>query len=466
MEDKNLATWEEHKNNVFMALLFLDNVIVKTEGVYIIDTNGKKIMDFASGTCCSLLGHNHPKLVERLKKQLDISIHTGSAYLNKPFFDAISKLTTVLPEGLNKIVFFCTGTEANEAAIKIAKEYTGRYGILGFDKGHLGTSFLMQQASLCNPAKPSCKPRISCLHKMLTPSCSRCPVKARYPECDFLCIKISEKRLKFRLNKIAAIIAEPVISEAGIIVPPVGYFKRLKQMLDRHGILLIIDEAQTNLGRTGKWFGIEHHDVVPDILVASKQCGGGYPVSMVATNAKIQDKLIRNGFTHLTSHMNDPLGAEAVSAVIDIIREENLVENARKEGAYLFDMLIQIKKEFPQVISDVRGIGLMIGIELGNYKDERPAQIGARLAYTLIENGLNINWFSPDVLIFEPPLIITDIDIKEAVEILRKSIKEVMEDRTKNSGIFRKNELSAFAERMMSEKQPFFRRVIKRVFAG
>lgn len=463
MEDKNLVIWDKYQDNVFMSLPFLDNVIMKTEGVYIIDVNGKRIMDFACGTFCSLLGHNHPKLIERLKKQLDVSIHTGSAYVSLPFFEAAEKLTQVLPEGLNKIVFFSTGSEANEAAIKIAKAYTGRCGILGFDHGHLGSTFLMNQVSCFAPGKSSSRPRISNVYKILTPSCHQCPVKAKYPGCDFMCLKISEIKLKFHMRSIAVMIAEPILSEAGVVMPPQGYFKRLKQVLGRYGILLIIDEAQTGFGRTGKWFAIEHHDIIPDILVASKTCGSGYPVSLVAVDSRLQDKLIQKRFSLNASHMNDPLGAVAVSAVIDIVKDEGMLEKTQARGKYLFEVLCSVKKDSTGFIRDVRGLGLMMGIELGEYGSERAEEIGLRLAYTLIEHGLNINWFFPSVLIFEPPLTVTDKDIDEAIGILRESIKEVLGDSMRNRGGFRKNALSERVEEIRSKKISPFRRIMQAI---
>ncbi|MGH7495712.1 MAG: aspartate aminotransferase family protein [bacterium] len=463
MADQNLALWENYGKNVLMMVPYFDTIIVKTEGLYYFDANNRKILDFNGGAVCSLLGHNHPKLSQRLKQQLDVAIHTGVAYLSLAFMEAAKKLSEILPGNLDRVALFSTGAEANEIAIKMAKVYTQRTGVMGFDQGHLGATHLLNQIGSFNRGKASAQPLIGDIHTVMTPDCAHCPVKSKYPQCDFLCLKKSTKKLGRRLKNIAAMLVEPILPNAGVVVPPPGYFKALKSVLDKYGILLIVDEAKTAFGRTGKWFAIEHHDVTPDILVCSKTAGGGYPVSIVAAHAQVEDTIIAHKFHHVTSHMNDPLGAEAISAVIDIVREENLLQNAEEQGNYLLASLKNVQAEYPQIIGDIRGQALMVGIEIKCFDNEGAHQLGYRLAYCLIEDGLNVNWFSSNVLIMEPPLTITRADIDSGIQILRNAIQKVMNDKNKNKAIFKKNAKSRHFAEMLMKKPDFKTRVLTKL---
>lgn len=462
MEDKNSVFWQKYGDNVLIIFPFFENVIVKAEGLHLTDANNNKILDFSSGGASCILGYNHPKFTERLKKQLDEIMHVICSYQSKSLFQAAHKLSEILPGNLDRVAFFSTGTEACEVAIKMAKTFTGKYDLLGFEDGYVGSSFLMTQVS--SPAFGS-KPVIPGIYKMLTPNCLKCPVKKAYPRCNFFCIEFSERRLGKRLRKIAAMIAEPILPKAGMLVPPPGYFEALKRMLEKYDILLIMDEAKTCFGKIGKWFAAEYHSIVPDILACGKNCGNGYPVSIVATNAKIEERLISSGLRHNSAHMNDPLGAEAVSALIDIIREEDLIENAKTRGGYLFKMLNDMRRSFPQVIKNIHGIGLMACIEIMDVNGERAEEAGLRLSYACEENGLHFMWFSPKFLMFELPVTVTNQDIENGIGIFRKSVEEILNDSSRGGSLVRKRQyerLNLYEKNLRIEKS-FIERVIKKI---
>ncbi|MGQ0793018.1 MAG: aspartate aminotransferase family protein [Deltaproteobacteria bacterium] len=452
--EKSLELWKKYGQHVLVPFPYNDAVIASTEGSKFKDMDGNEYLDFAAGQFCSTLGHNHPKLIERLTAQMRRNLHTATDFLPVSVLEASAKFAEVAPGELNKAMFLSTGTEANECAVRIAKTFTKKTGVAGFTRGYYGISLATQNLTGMRVSRTryDTSPSSPESYKILTPNCGRCPVKASPSSCKFACLDVSLEIIGKDVDKIAAFIAEPIVSAGGMIVPPPGYFAKMKEIAEECGALFIADEAQSGFGRTGKWFGIEHHGVVPDILCVAKSSGGGFPVSGVITTDKIAERALRNGFKHLSSHQSDPVPAEAVSAVIDIVREEGLVRRSEVLGKYLKDKLIELKGKW-DVISDVRGIGLMVGMLLDTDKIENIEPI---LNRECKKRGLHLNSTSHFETVFRilPPLTVTEAEIDVAVNAIDDSLRAIHEGRgATEAELIPKNPYSkAYAERSLGRR--------------
>jgi 2,2-dialkylglycine decarboxylase (pyruvate) len=424
---KNLDYWEKYGDYVLMAMPYADEVIVEARRCTLKDAEGRELLDLASGMFCCVLGHNHPKFIPRLAKQMEELLHTGTQFISPAVLEASYKLAQVTPPGLQKSIFFSTGTEANEFAFRVAKAFTGRTGIVGFSRGYYGTSLATKSvSSLFSHGLKDSLPTVPESGRLpITPACVACFTKPGNPPCGFPCLDSIESWMGDWGN-VAAVIVEPVLSAGGMLFPPPGYLKKLQELTHENGALLIVDEAQTGFGRTGKWFAIEHHDVQPDILTLSKSAGNGFPVAAVVTTSKIADKVIGDGLWNLSSHQSDPVAACAVAAVIDIVREEDLLNRARESGEYFMQRLRDLAAKQP-VIAAVRGQGLMIGFDLQPSDAEAAATIGSAFMYACRRRGVHLT-YGYGALSFRiiPPLVITRAEIDFAMEVIEASLAEAI----------------------------------------
>src|SRR5262245_14848901 len=361
----NLDLWRRHGSNLLVVQPFMDSLIVRGQGCYLVDAEGRKILDLAAGQFCSILGHSHKVFTDRLRAQLENLVHLGDQYVSPNVLQAASRLAGITPGALNKVLFLSTGSEANECAMRIAKVATGRTGMLAFSRGYYGISLATRTLSSISdhPGSVDFQPAPIGQFKLLTPSAGHCPIGRQHSSCDLACLDVSFEMLGEHLDNIAAVIVEPVVSAGGMIFPPKDYLQALCARVRSAGALFIVDEAQTGFGRCGRWFDVEHAEIEPDILVVSKTVGNGYPAAAVVVSVKVADQLETRGFTHLSSHQNDPLAAAAVHAVIDIVEAEGLVQRSHELGRYFLDQL-KVLQQKHALIADVRGRGLMIGMEL------------------------------------------------------------------------------------------------------
>lgn len=423
---KNMDYWQQYGDYVLMAMPYADQVLVEGRGCTLRDTEGKELLDLASGMFCCVLGHNHPRFIQRIVNQTEQLLHTGTQFLSPAVLEASYKLAQVAPGKLRKSIFLSTGTEANEFAFRLAKAFTGRTGIVGFSRGYYGTSLATKScSSLFSHNLKDSLPTVPESYRLpITPQCADCFTDASRPPCGFPCLQSLESWMGDWSN-IAAVIVEPLLSAGGMLVPPLGYLKRLQEIARAHGTLLIVDEAQTGFGRTGKWFAIEHHEVEPDILSLSKSVGNGFPVAAVIATAEIADKVVGDGLWNLSSHQSDPVGAAAVSAVIDIVREENLLERARDSGNYFMDRLRDLASRQP-LLANVRGQGLMIGFDLSPADPDTGADAANAFMYSCRRRGVHLTYGYGNVNIrIIPPLIITRSEIDFAVEAIERSLEEI-----------------------------------------
>lgn len=423
----NLEYWQQYGDHMLMAMPYADEIVVEARGSTLRDANGKTLLDLASGMFCCVLGHNHPKFIERITQQTQSLLHTGTQFLSPPVLEAGYKLAQVAPGDLRKCILLSTGTEANEFAFRLAKAYTRRTGIVGLSRGYYGTSVATKSCSslFSHHLKDSLPtvPENRCLP--ISARCLPCFTGAHRPQCSFPCLEDVESWIGDWEN-VAAVIVEPVLSAGGMLFPPAGYLKRLQTMARRHGALLIVDEAQTGFGRTGKWFAIQHHDVEPDIFSLSKSIGNGFPVAAVVTNAEIADRVVSEGLWNLSSHQSDPVSAAAVCAVIDIVREEGLLDRARENGGYFLGQLQALAARQP-VVRSVRGLGLMIGFDVEVDKSLDAAGVVNAFMYACRQRGLHLTYgYGGTNVRIIPPLVITRSEIDFALEVMDQAIADVL----------------------------------------
>jgi 2,2-dialkylglycine decarboxylase (pyruvate) len=409
---------------------FAPFVVARAEGAWIETTEGRRILDFTSGQICSTLGHNHPRIAAAVGRALDEVIHLNSWMLSEPVLALAERLAALFPPPLEKVVFLNTGSEANEVALKLAKMHTGRFELVGLTRSFHG---LLGGISSVNfsMAHAGYGPLLPGAFAVPAPYAYRCPVRHCDGVCDCTCLEVGFELLDQQsVGSLCALVAEPILSAGGIIVPPDGYFRRARELCDVRGMVLVLDEAQTGFGRLGTMFGFEHDGAVPDLVAVSKTLGGGLPLAATITSAAIEDDCVGKGFLHVTSHVSDPLPAAAGLAVLDVIEEEGLVEQARQRGDYLLERLRELQTEHEQV-GDVRGRGLLVGLELVEERaSRRPANaLGAAVTEECLRRGLSMNIVragsSANCFRMAPPLTISEDEIDLGIEILDASLRAV-----------------------------------------
>src|SRR5262245_48452354 len=265
IQQTNLKTWERDAEHLLLLQPFMDSIIVRGEGCYLVDTEGRRILDLAAGQFCSILGHSHTGFISRLQEQVGKIVHLGDQYVSPGVLDAVSRLVRKAPGDMKKAVLLSTGSEANECAMRMAKAVTGRSGMLAFSRGYYGISLATRNLSSISdhPGKFDFQPAPMNQDKLITPTCNRCPVQKQYPACNIACLEASIDFISQHLENIAAVIVEPVLSAGGMIFPPKEYLQQLHAKAKKSGILFIVDEAQTGFGRCGQWFDIQNYQIEP-----------------------------------------------------------------------------------------------------------------------------------------------------------------------------------------------------------
>lgn len=372
------------------------------------DINGKRYIDFLGGFGIYNVGHRHPKVVQAVLNQLKRqALH--SQELLEPFRAVLAKLIAdITPGDLQYSFFGNSGTEAVEGAMKLAMLHTGRKSFVAavgaFHGKTLGALSATARAKFRQPFLP------------ILPDCYHVP----YGDADF--IESALKSADTVGNDIAAVILEPIQGEGGINVPPDDYIPRVRDLCDRYGALLIVDEVQTGMGRTGKMFAVDHWNVVPDILCLGKALGGGVmPIGAFVSNKTIWEHLFPEPWLHSTTFGGNPLACVAAIAGIHVLLEEKLPERAERMGNAMMLKLKALRRRFPKLCVDVRGKGLMLGIEFPS--DE----IGYEVAKGLFDSGVLVagTLFHAKTLRIEPPLTLTDQEMDRALAIMEKVFKDV-----------------------------------------
>ena len=364
----------KHKEFLFPAVaMYYKEPVALThgEGAYVWDDAGNRYLDCFGGVLTVSLGHAHPRVTQAVVNQVQKVSHTSALYANENQSNLAEKLAQITPGRLKKSFFTSTGTEADDTAIHAAKIATGRHEIVVLRHSYSGRSATALSAIGHHTWKPL-PSQVAGITHAVAPYCYRCPFKLTYPSCELACADDIENVIETTTTgQIAAFMAEPILGVGGFIVPPPGYFEKAYEITRRHGGLCISDEVQTGWGRTGdKWFGIEQWNVEPDIMTSAKGLGNGAPIGWTIATPEVADKF--PGLTFATFGGN-PVSTAAALAVIQTIEDEDLRSNCKLVGDYLREKLEELKAKYA-IIGDVRGMGLMQGIELvRNRKTKEPA---------------------------------------------------------------------------------------------
>ena len=371
----------------------LPRVIVKGEGCYLYDADGNKILDMFPGWAVSGIGHCHPRVVEALRKQAGELLHIDNTFYSEPQ----GRLAALLAErAFGGKSFFCnSGAEANEAALKLARLYTaeGKYRFITAEGSFHGRTF----ATVTATAQPK-------YHEGFLPLL---PGFTYVPYNDIVALESAFS------DEVAAVMVEPIQGEGGINVATAEYLQAIRQLCDRNGALMILDEVQTGIGRTGKWFAYQHFDVEPDIITMAKALGGGVAIGAMMAREEIAAALVPG--KHASTFGGNCLACAAGIAVIEAIEQDGLLKNAVETGEYAKEKILELKQKHP-VIDSVRGIGLMIGIQL--------TAPGKDIVDRCLDKGLRINCTNNTVLRFMPAMITDKSQIDQAIEILDGVLSE------------------------------------------
>jgi len=422
-------------------------LITHGEGIYLYDEKGKRYIDGSGGALVVNIGHGQKEITQKVSEQMgQVGYVHGTQFTTKSIEEYGEALGELLPKGLGKIYFLSGGSESIEAAIKLARQYflesgqSQRWRVVArwhsYHGNTLGALSLTGRISMRRPYLPLL---IDFPH-FPPPYCYRCPFGLTYPECGLECAKVLEHVIRMEgAETISAVILEPILGATiGAVVPPDGYLSIIKEICDRYGIFLIDDEVMTGMGRTGRWFAVEHWGISPDIMVLGKGMSSGYfPLSAMITRGEYVDRLKEKtgGFVHGHTFSHHPVACTVGLAVIDHIKKNQLVEKSSSRGEYLLRRLEELK-DFP-FVGDVRGKGLMTAIEF--VKDQktkepfpRTAKFTERVIDSVFEHGLVlypgtgfVDGVNGDMVMIGPPLIIEESQIDEVIDILKKTFSKM-----------------------------------------
>jgi 4-aminobutyrate aminotransferase len=403
-------------------------VVERAEGMVVEDVDGNLFLDFMAGIAVASTGHSHPRVVKAIEEQARKFLHIcGSDYYYEPMVDLAEKLSRLAPgAGPKKVFFTNSGTETVEAAIKLARYHTKRQHIIAFHGAFHGRTLGSLSLTASRASHRShFGPLIPGVHHVPYGYCHRCPYHLQYGSCDIECVRVLEKtifRHEVRPEEVAAIFVEPIQGEGGYVVPPPEYLPMLQELCRRYGILLVLDEIQSGFGRTGKMFASEHWGIEPDIICAAKGIASGMPLGAMIARAEISTW---PRSAHGSTFGGNPVACAAALATIQLL-EEGLIKNAAEVGKYLKDKLTGLRSRH-RAIDDVRGLGLMIGVEFeragGSYGAD--GKLHDRVMQRCFEKGLLLLSCGESTLRFCPPLIVDKEQADTAVGIFDAAIAEL-----------------------------------------
>lgn len=395
------------------------------EGCYLYDQDDTAYLDFTSGIGVTNTGHCHPHVVEAIRKQAGLLLHgQANIVMHRPLLELIGELRSRVPPSLDGYFFSNSGAEAVEGAMKLARQATGRPNVIVFQGSFhgrtVGTMSLTTSKTIYRAG-----------YQPLMPGVFVAPFPYAYrfgwdaeqtsqwclEELDFLLATQTAP------NETAAVLIEPVLGEGGYVVPPVSFLRGLRELCDRHGILLVVDEIQSGFGRTGRWFAFEHFDIVPDIMTVAKGLASGLPLSGVFSRLDLMKKWVPG--SHGGTYGGNAVAAAAAVATIQAICAENMVENARVRGMQLMTGLRHLQEEYP-VIGDVRGLGLMIGCEFRTPNREPDKAAAKAVVHACQDRHLLLltcgAW--DNTVRWIPPLVVKEAQINTALGIFAEALKE------------------------------------------
>lgn len=406
---------------------FEEIIVERAAGSFVFDADGRKILDFTSGQMSAVLGHTHPDVVATVERQMRSVAHLFSGMLSRPVVELAERLAASAP-GLDRVQLLTTGAESNEAAIRMAKLVTGGHEIVAFAQSWHGMTGGAASATY-SAGRKGYGPAAPGAFAIPAPN----PYRPRFRHADGSNDWRAELDDGFDLvdrqstGALAAFIAEPILSSGGVLELPEGYLAALKRKCEERGMLLILDEAQTGVGRTGHMYAFQRDGVTPDILTLSKTLGAGLPLAATLTTTAIEQAAFERGFLFYTTHVSDPLPAAVGVTVLEVLARDRLIEAARARGERLKAGLLSLKQRF-ECVGDVRGRGLLLGLEIVVDRAARTAgyELGARISEEAMRRGLSMNVVKlpgmGGVFRIAPPLTVSDAEIDLGLEILSDAI--------------------------------------------
>jgi taurine--2-oxoglutarate transaminase len=412
-------------------------VVTRAEGVYFFDDANRRYLDFSSQLMCSNLGHGNRRVIEAIKSQAEKLAYVSPAYATEVRAELALRLKDVLPEGLVKYFFGTSGTEANEAAVKMIRMYYSREGrtkiVSRFNSYHGSTAASINLTGDFRRVAVDAHISLPGFVHIPDPYCYRCPFGLKYPECGVACAEYLEYVIRSEGN-VGGVVVEPVTGTNGVIVPPKEYLPRIREITKEHGVFLVADEVMSGWGRTGEWFAVDNWGVKPDVLTTAKGITSAYvPLSLTATSKELADYFEDNYFAHGHTYEAHPLTLAAGVAAIDEYREHDLIKRSKTLGGYLGRRLGELAERHPSV-GDVRGLGLFWAVEIVKDRERKTPfntpedKLGGRTLMTdrvasqMMKNGVYVNsWVSHFVV--APPLIVKEEEIDRGVDVFDEALR-------------------------------------------
>lgn len=408
--------------------LYSGLAMAQGKGCTLVDEDGNEYIDFIAGIGVGSVGHCHPHYVDALKRQAErLTFGSFTTETRSRFLELLASLT---PEGLTRIQLFSGGAEALEAAFRLAKSATRRFEFIGFWGGFHGKTGGVL-GLLGDNFKQHLGPFMPGLYVSPYANCYRCPLNLKYPDCGIACAEHLRDVIRYQTQgEIAAIVVEPMQGTAGNVIPPEGFLGAVQAIAKEHDALVIFDEMLTGFGRTGKMWGCDHDGVVPDVMAIGKGMGSGFPVSgLISTDELTRAKPFANPSGSSSSYGGNPLSAAAALASLEIILKEDLVANAERVGAIMLARLEALKEKY-RFVGDVRGKGLMLGVELVKdraTKELLSPEVTRALFHECLRRGLVAMCYSP-VIRINPPLVVTEQTALDGLAILDEAMAAVAKE--------------------------------------
>lgn len=413
-----------------MRIPFYPMVVDSAKGCILRDHDGREYIDWLAMAAIANVGYGHPKVVQAVQEQAARLLHCNAAYAyHEPLTLLTERLVAITPgRGRKRVAYGNSGGDANDGAIKLSRAATGRQKIIGFINSYYGNTYGALSLSACSlEMRRGFGPFLPEVYHVPYPDCYRCPWGQTRGQCDYACVAHFQMVLD-RLapaEEVAAVVMEPIQGDAGIVEPPQEYVDALTAICRRNGILLVAEEVQSGMGRTGRWFASEHFGLEPDVVVMGKALASGLPLSAIVARTELMDHWRAPG--HVFSTGSNPVACAAALATIAVLETEDVIGHADRIGRYLKGQLQAMMQRF-EVIGDVRGRGLMLGVDLVTDRKTRARArtLTAKVAWRCWEQGLFLTFFAGSVLRIAPPLVISQAEVDRALAILEQSLVDVL----------------------------------------
>jgi 4-aminobutyrate aminotransferase len=421
----SIAAWLEKADELLSPAYgrYSDLLVESAQGAWLHTADGREVLDFGCGIAVTGLGHGHPEVVRAVHEQVDRLWHVSGTAHHPQMIAAAEALVGIAPDGLDSVFLCNSGAEAVEAALKLARRFTGRSEIIGFVGGFHGRTYgALTLTASKSKFRTGMGPFLPGVHHVRFPYCYRTCSHGPSEPCPIAAGEELELMFKTTVpaESVAAIVVEPIQGEGGYVVPPDSFLRRLREICDAHGILLVADEVQSGFARTGRMWAVQHWGVTPDIMCVAKAFGNGLPIGAMVARRQVMSAW--HAGEHGTTYGGNPIACAAAVAVVEVLRRERLAERAARLGTVILDRLRQLQPAHAH-LGDVRGLGMMVGLEFMDGRQPAP-DVAARVHAEALERGLLLLTCGLDenVIRLIPPLTIPESELEQGLGILEASL--------------------------------------------